>query len=881
MKKFLLIILLFGASTPIFSQIKSTSATPDDHIIKPGKRVVYDLYITDTLVNFTGKIVKAQAINGQIPGPTLRFTEGDTAIIHVHNKMKSETSMHWHGLLLPNKYDGVPYLETAPIMPGKTHDFIFPLRQTGTYWYHSHTMLQEQSGLFGSIVIEAQNKTNKIDQYPDKVLLLSDWTNQNPKNVLRMLKRGSDYFAIKKGAVQSYGEAISKGYGGDKLMMEWMRMPAMDISDVKYDKFFINGKENVEQQNFKPGETVRLRLIDGSSSTYFWTQFAGGQMTVVAADGLEVTPVKVDKLLIGVAETYDVLITIPKDGKYEFRATPHDVSGQVSIYFGNGEMHKSPDIPKMNYFRIMHSMSQMMMGMKGMQMSAVKNDKLEKAGMLHETDKGMEGKMGMSGMDDMKMGGMKMDGMKGMDMKPDSSKMEMKGMKSDGMANMKMDRMKGMEMKPDSSKMKGMKSDGMANMKMDGMKGMEMKPDSSKMKDMKSGGMNHMKMDGIKGMEMKPDSSKMEMKGMKSDGMADMKMDGGDMNMMMGMKDDGRGVKMTVPGSMMNSLGGEGKILTYDMLKAKASTELGTNQPLRTFQLYLTGSMLRYIWSINNKTLSEQDILSIKKGEKVRFVMHNTTMMEHPMHLHGHFFRVINKQGEYSPLKHTVSVEPMQTVTIEFDANEEKDWFFHCHILYHMNAGMARVVRYQNSPITPEIAQYRGNNPIIRESNHPFFWASTAIQSQANYGMLNVSNVRYSFNSDWRFSYDGRYEVTPRLERYLDNKFFLSGYVGAEFKNDEKGGAFIKGDKQDVFLGLRYLLPLFIQTDVRVSPKGDVRFEIGRNDIPITNRIRVGGSWNTDKEYRLNTTYILGKNLGISGNYDSDYGFGAGLRILY
>lgn len=819
MKKLITLLFITVISQSIFAQknIKSYSATPNDHLINPGKRVVYDLYITDTLVNFTGKTVKAQAINGQIPGPTLRFTEGDTAIIHVHNKMKDETSVHWHGLLLPNKFDGVPYLETAPIMPGQTHDFIFPLRQTGTYWYHSHTKLQEQAGLFGSIVIEAQNKTKKIDQFPDKVLVLSDWTNQNPKNVLRMLKRGSDYFGIKKGAVQSYGEALLKGYGGDKLMMEWMRMPAMDISDIKYDKFFINGKEDVEQKAYKAGETVRLRIIDGSASSYFWAQFAGGQMTVVAADGLEIEPVKVDKLLIGVAETYDVLITIPKDGKYEFRATPHDVSGQVSTFFGTGTLHKAPDIPKLNYFRIMHSMSQMMMGMKGMQMSAVKNDKLKKAGMLEETVNGMEGKMGMNHM--------KMDGMKGMDMKSDSSKMKMKDMQMDGM--------KGMDMKSDSSKME------MKDIQMDGMKGMDMKSDSKKMENMDMGGM------------------------------------------MMGMKDDGRGVKMTVPGSMMNSLGGEGKILTYDMLRAKASTEIDSKQPLRTFQLYLTGSMLRYVWSINNKTLSEQDVLSIKKGEKVRFVMHNTTMMEHPMHLHGHFFRVINAQGEYSPLKHTVSVEPMKTVTIEFDANEEKDWFFHCHILYHMNAGMARIVRYQNSPITPEIAQYRDNNPVLRESNHPFFWATTAIQSQANYGMFNVSNVRYSFNSDWRFSYDGRYEITPRLERYLDNRFYLSGYIGAEFKNDIKGGAFVKNDEQNAFVGLRYLLPLFIQTDVRISQTGKLRFEIGRGEIPISNRVRIGGSWNTDKEYRLNTTYILGKNLGISGNYDSDYGWGAGLRIIY
>ncbi len=688
-------------------------------------------------------------------------------------------------------------------------------------------------------------------------MLLSDWTDKNPKNVLRLLKRGTDWFAIKKGSVQSYGEAVAKGHLRDKLTMEWMRMPPMDISDIKYDKFFINGGENAELTTFKPGQTVRLRIIDGSASTYFWTQFSGSPMTVIAADGLDVEPFEVDKLLVGVAETYDVLITIPPTGKYEFRATPHDVSGSDSAYFGSGDKVLVDPIPKLDYFRIMHSMAQMMRGMKGMKMSAVSDSKLAKAGMLRETENGMEGKMGE--MDMKNMDGM---GMKPMEMKPGS-----------GETMGKMDHMKMMK---DSAEMKWKmsraKKDSSAMM-MDGMHKMDMKMDSS---GMKMGAMQKTKMDttmqkmGYMGsMKMKPGMDMKEMDGMMA------------MDMTSAMKADGRGVKMTVPGSMMNSLGGSGKIFNYDMLRMKASTEIDKSQPLRTFQLSLTGSMSRYVWSINNKTLSEQDILSIKKGERVRFVMKNTTMMEHPMHLHGHFFRVLNKQGEYSPLKHTVSVEPMQTITIEFDANEEKDWFFHCHILYHMNAGMARVLRYQNSPVTPEIAQYRDNNPLLRESNHPYFWGSTMINSQGNYGMVNVSNLRYDLNSEWRFSYDGRYEITPRLVRYLDKRFFLAAYLGAEFRNDNKGQAFVKNDEQDVFLGLRYLLPFFVQTDVRINPKGNVRLEVGRSDIPLSNRMRLGGVWNTDKEYRVNTTYILGKNLGISGNYDSDYGWGAGLRIMY
>ena len=194
-----------------------------------GKKVVYDLYVNDTMVNFTGKHRMAIAINGSIPAPTLTFTEGDTAVIHVHNLMKMESSIHWHGLLFNNDQDGVPYLNNPPIKAGSVYTFTFPLIQSGTYWYHSHTMLQEQSGLYGSIVIHPAKEKIKLKEY---VLLLSDWTDQKPMQVLRYLKRGGEWYAIKKGAVQSYGEAIAAGYLKDKLKQEWSRMPPMDVSDV-------------------------------------------------------------------------------------------------------------------------------------------------------------------------------------------------------------------------------------------------------------------------------------------------------------------------------------------------------------------------------------------------------------------------------------------------------------------------------------------------------------------------------------------------------------------------------------------------------------------------------------------------------------------------
>jgi FtsP/CotA-like multicopper oxidase with cupredoxin domain len=289
------------------------------------KTVRYDLFISDTLVNYKNKTVYAQAINGQIPGPTLQFTEGDTAEIHVHNKMHHETSLHWHGLILANRYDGVPYLTTAPILGHTTAVYKFPIVQNGTYWYHSHSMLQEQLGLYGAFVIRKRN------QKPEKeyTVVLSDWTNENPDQVERSLHYATDWYAIKKKATQNYGQAIKEGHLGTKLENEWKRMMAMDVSDVYYDRFLTNGKHQDRQPQFKAGDTVRLRVVNASSSTYFWLTYRGGKITVVANDGMDVEPVAVDRLIIGVSETYDVEVTIPAEGSYEFLATSEDRTGNT------------------------------------------------------------------------------------------------------------------------------------------------------------------------------------------------------------------------------------------------------------------------------------------------------------------------------------------------------------------------------------------------------------------------------------------------------------------------------------------------------------------------------------------------------------------------
>lgn len=722
--------------------LENTSVTNNNNAYI-GKRVEYDLYVNDTMVNYTGKHRMAIAVNGSIPAPTLTFTEGDTAVIRIHNLMKMETSIHWHGILFPNKEDGVPYLTTPPVKPGGTYTFSFPLIQSGTYWYHSHTMLQEQSGVYGSIVIHPAAEKYKLKEY---VMLLSDWTDEKPHQVLRYLKRGGEWYSIKKGALQSYGEAIAAGYLKDKVKQEWNRMTAMDVSDVYYNKFLANGKEKTYFKDAKPGEIIRLRIINGSSSSYFTLQYAGSDMRIISADGINVEPFSVNKLEIAIAEAYDMLITVPETGAAEFRATAADVTGYTSTYFGNGEIINTPDIPKLNYFKMMRDMN----GMGNMSRS--------------------------NGMD-----------MKGLDVK-----------------GMNMDKGK-MNMPTDTSSNKNQP------MNMQNMNGMNDMP-------------------GMQGMDMKS---------------------AGEFN--------------------------------YDMLRALHPTTLDTTRKTREIHLKLTGNMLRYVWSFDNKTLSQADLIPIKKGENVRFVLENTTMMRHPMHIHGHFFRFLNAQGEYSPMKHTFDIKPMETVTIEFEADEEKDWFFHCHILYHMMAGMARIISYEGS----EQNEYAktGYKKLKKEDNQFYPWFDLSLHSQGAWLSGNISNNKNALEFEGRMSWAGNFETETHLLRYLDKKQFLAFYIGTDYRKNKTLELYNKLDSKDnrqvVDAGFYYMLPMLIRSEWRITHTGKVRVQLERRDLPLSNNFFMDLRVNSDKEYTIGFRYMVSKLFSISTNYDSDYKWGAGLTWHY
>ena len=349
-------------STHDMGEMPKTKLVPIKTVVNniPPHTVRYDLYIRDTTVTYGKKSKRAIAVNGQIPMPTLTFTEGDTAEIWVHNELNEETSLHWHGLFLPNRMDGVPFLTQMPIKPHTTYLYKYPIVQHGTHWYHSHSELQEQIGMYGAFIM---NKRKEWDIATIPVVL-SEWTDMKPEEVHRSLHAASDWFAIKKGSTQSYSEAIRKGNFKTKVSNEWKRMNAMDVSDVFYDNFLINGLNQQEQSRFKAGDKVRLRIANGGASDYFWLTYSGGKITVVASDGNDVEPVEVDRLIIAVSETYDVVVTIPENKKYEFLVTPEDRTKSASLWLGSGEIVPATKLPKLKYFPGMKMMNDMM-DMKG------------------------------------------------------------------------------------------------------------------------------------------------------------------------------------------------------------------------------------------------------------------------------------------------------------------------------------------------------------------------------------------------------------------------------------------------------------------------------------------------------------------------------------
>jgi CopA family copper-resistance protein len=606
----------------------------------------FDLEIGPTPVNFTGSPQVATAVNGQVPGPVLYWREGDTVTLRVTNRLPVTSSIHWHGIVVPADMDGVPGISFAGIPPGQTFVYRFPVKQSGTFWYHSHSEFQEQSGLSGSIVIEPKNG-ERIKADREYVVMLSDWVDGDPARVFAKLKKMSDFFNTNQPTV---GEFVSdvrkngmKGALEKRKMWNQMRMLPTDFSDVTASRnlgvrvaYLVNGTPSERNWTglFKPGEKVRLRFINGSATTIFDVRIPGLKLTVIAADGQDVEPVAVDEFRISVAETYDVLVEPSDDQAYTIFAQSIGRSGFVRATLAP-RMGMSAPVPEMD--------AQQWLGMQDM-MGAM----------------AMPGMDGMAGMGPMQGKG-QMQGMGNMQGMTHSTP----GQGKDAKAPHDMQSMEGMH---DMQSMQGMQGmEGMAHNAMpEGQMQMPMQG------QMQHGGQaqNH-PMPMAQGMSPKVTHARTEYG------------PGVDMHV------DTPRTNLDDPGVNLRDNGR--RVLTYADLHTIGGP-IDKREPTREIELHLTGNMERFMWSFDGQKFSESKPIHFRQGERLRIVLVNDTMMNHPIHLHGMWSELESPTGEFLVRKHTINVQPAQRVTYRVTADAPGHWAYHCHLLYHMEAGMFREV---------------------------------------------------------------------------------------------------------------------------------------------------------------------------------------------
>ncbi|WP_434278913.1 multicopper oxidase domain-containing protein [Acinetobacter sp. CE-15] len=589
----------------------------------------YQLSIDEGIVNVTGKPVKRITVNGQFPAPLLEFEEGDEAVIRVKNNLKNQdSSIHWHGLLLPGIMDGVPgFNGYNGIKPNEEFIYKFKVRQSGTYWYHAHSKGQEQDGLYGSLVIYPKNKKplaahERTDR--DYVVMLSDFHEQTSDQIQKNLKVSAEYYQNRRETLGDLWKQLQrdglKATWSDRKMWNQMRMLKTDMSDVTGYTFLVNGK--TLEQNwtglFKPNEKVRLRFVNASAMSFFDVRIPQLKMTVVSADGQPLKPVAVDEFRIGTAETYDVIVE-PKTNHYQIEAESIDRSG-----FAIGTLHNELTTKS----------------------AAIHMPAARPRAVLTMEDMGGHGG---GGMDHSKMSMGDMSGM-------DHSKMNADDMQGMDHSKMNANDMQGM----DHSKMNANDMQGMDHSKMNAndMQG----TDHSKMNVNDMQGMDHSKMNADDTQAMDHSQHRNSSAAQKND--------------------------QVVYGWANASTPQGDKALQYSDLKS-LTPQPDTRDATSELVIRLGGTMERYVWTINGKKFSDAEPLKVKYGERIRIKFINDSMMAHPMHLHGMFMQLENGQPAVDmPNKHTIVVPPAKTVTALLTADELGEWAIHCHLLYHMSAGM-------------------------------------------------------------------------------------------------------------------------------------------------------------------------------------------------
>ena len=542
------------------------------------------LRIAHQMMTIDGRESHAIGINGTIPGPLIRLREGQNVRLHVENALDEDSSIHWHGLILPFHMDGVPGVSFPGIKPRSTFTYEFPVKQAGTYWYHSHSGLQEQLGHYGPIVIDPAG-TDPIASDREHVVVLSDHSEMHPHIIFKKLKQQGGYFNYQKQTLadQLRGEGQS---AKDRLDWGKMRMDPTDVSDVTGStySYLVNGHGPRDNWTalFTPGERVRLRVVNASAMTTFNVRIPGLKLTIVQADGLNVRPVQVDEFQIAVAETYDVIVEPSDDRAYTLVGESVDRSG----------MARATLAPR-----------------AGM---AAAVPPLRKRPIATMKD------MGMGGMDHGAMAGAAATPGAG-DCPPEHAAMGHCTPAAGGAAEA---------------------GGGMA-------------------------GMDHSMRDFAVAPGVKKTPTVQTISPMPMD-------------------------RTGEPGQGLADVGH--KVLVYrDLIAVDRNPDV--RAPDRAMRIHLTGNMERYMWAFDGEKLNEvKNPIPFLQDERVRVTLVNDTMMGHPIHLHDHFFELVTGHGEYAPRKHTVQVQPGGTVTFDVTTDAVGDWAFHCHMLYHMHAGMMQVV---------------------------------------------------------------------------------------------------------------------------------------------------------------------------------------------
>jgi FtsP/CotA-like multicopper oxidase with cupredoxin domain len=838
------------------------------------------------------------AVNDQIPAPTLHFKKGDHVTINVYNHLDQDTAIHWHGMIVPWQMDGVEGISQRGIPPGGVFHYQFTLRQSGTYWYHAHAGLQEQQGLYGAFLIDPP-KTSPYKYNKDYVLVLSDWSNTYPDQILANLKKEGDYYSPNFPLQPSLARFIHDYRKASKTeriqliddykMMQQMRMSIYDISDVAYDAFLLNGhsKSNPWTAPVKVGDIVRLRFIGAGGSTIFHIKIPNTTMQMVHVEGNDVKPYAINDFTIAPGETYDVLVKIQKNTPYIIYAESRDTVGAAFgslVTAPNQVVNYQKVTPFPEPLPVTREMMSMMMGNMG------------NMGNMGHGSPSMNMPMKINSSSH-SMGMMNMD-----------SKNSDKTMKSMS-PNIKTHH--GIESHVDHHSMSNsMKMD--PGMKMDGNMPMD---HSMQMNDHDTGSMSKTLMVNMRSHHAKHSgmSDNMQMG-------SSMKMDH-TMDMSMPTEPSIISDKMSAPSESAYTTSTGTK---YQNLIAAVKTN-DPNKPVsKIIKMELFGYMDRYIWFINGVPGYIAKPIILEPSKRYRFIFINTSMMHHPMHIHGHWLIFRKGNGAYDPLLHTIDVPPGATITADVDTDASGQWFFHCHLLYHMMTGMSREFQYSTLiEITKGEAKPQDvvkqtpyhNRPIVRIDEvrpidahlvkHPMahpagLWLSTFLDVGAD-----------PFHNAQRLTYKGLYGPDyNKLELFMNDAEMKKGIVENADMDifywhllDQfwaiKGGAnYTYRPAQTPYwqpgIGLEGLMPYFIDTNVRgyyYSGSAKLDIELSR-DTQITNNffIRAGirsilasktvsqaeiGSGLNQMRYIIRPYYRLMPGLNIFAEYEHEKDYGA------